>query len=562
MLPKMGQNDLHQSQVLNLPEISDLMGVLPEEDHDDDASFTLDDLLGINYEEKLGRKKPTCTNHNSADTFLLDGARQTKYQNNLASCPTLGFDDLTEGFSSIKKKLHVQPRERGRARTKSCSTAAVEKQKNMANMTSAFQEPPKTRSLNGSRFFSYSSTSETKYQNNNASCPMLGFDDLTLGSSSIKKKLQLREHRAPNRTKSCAATVEKQKSMANTTPAFQEPSRTRSLNGSRFFSYSNSFSRIHFSSDDEERKKASHGNSIRVQVDFGSEYSSTAHVAALGKKLEKREEQKVTYNSSVLEEMKKGNKAVKREERHIMRSSQIMSKNDLASAENTGAKIQRFDTRGSWSTRKKNPTSEENRSSPQEQSCRRKRSIRGIRSASLRDVSKGESKKLAHAPDERHTMRNNQSYSSRDVVNDDKKKSSKKHDKRGDMRASRSKSTKDVTAADDIPFLSRRAPCERQAYFRKHMSSRELGGSFRNHLSSQELWLSAAELGASKDGNEDDMRSPPPKSRYMRRPWRAPSEPKPPKRTSSVQLNKKQSREEVDDYFVQAFKRSLSRRFT
>jgi predicted CopG family antitoxin len=263
------QAHLQCSQILELPDLLNVIKVSAVDDFDDDASFTMEDLMDMDDKVK-DEKSPTYKKdtNRSHDKFILGRKEQKEYQKCLASCPEFKFEE-TKTTDSPRKHKSSKKRNRTReapSRAASCNAAATDQR----------------------------------------------------GNTLVRSKGELREARAaPSRSFSCIAVIQTGE-VKKTTLSRQKKERQKTQDDPlrSIVPLHSSFSRTDFEKGEDLRR--SRVSSINAhQVEFGSTFSPIAHASGLHKKIDKNDES----FSDVLDKVAKWKRTTKRDDRLSMRAT-------------------------------------------------------------------------------------------------------------------------------------------------------------------------------------------------------------------------------------------------
>lgn len=349
------QANLQCSQILELPDLFDLIKVSTVDDFGDDASFTMEDLMGMGDKAKY-ENSPTyeIDTSRSHDKFVLGGSKERKkYQMYLASCPEFNFEETKTTNSPRKHKSSKKTKKTREApsRTSSC-TAAIQR-----------------------------------------------------GNTLIRPKKELREARAlPSRSFSCMATF--QTGEVKKTSLSRQKKERRKSHDDPLLPLHSSFSLA----DVEEEVQIGRRRGALInahQVEFGRSFSSIAHASGLHKKIDKNDES----FSDVLDKVAEWKKTTKRDDRLSMRATRSIdidmeeeedvkqvSKEEVsdlkrnAKREKTALACTRERSSGKerWSGKKRLSLKERSAEIPFETQYRRKKSLRNM-GGSLRNIFAGSS---------------------------------------------------------------------------------------------------------------------------------------------------------------------------
>jgi hypothetical protein len=337
--------ELYESQILNLPELSDLVDV-PEgnNDEDDDASLTFEDLMGMS-DSTIGNNNSILDKesyHASCETIPeIESTVETLWN---TSCPDLR-PIKTQQKKRKKKKKKKQIEKRPTIPERSVSFSANVENLPAAEPLKSHVPPPRSKSFHSSFSSSHgydldweewrkrrgasttahpaefgascetiseieSSTVETLW---NASCPTLRPIKTQQKKRKKKKKKKERKNRPtiPERSVSFSATVRN--------PPGAEPLKAR-VSPPRSKSFHSSFSSFYgYNLEGEEWRKRQGASTTAYPVEFGASFSSSAHVSGLRKKIESDEGRQQSFEET-LDMVKMWKREQKREERHSVRS--------------------------------------------------------------------------------------------------------------------------------------------------------------------------------------------------------------------------------------------------
>jgi hypothetical protein len=331
------QANLHQgSQILELPDLFDLIKVSIVDDFgDDDASFTMEDLMGHDDISPTFEKDA----NKSHDAFVLGREEKKKFQKYLASCPEINFEKTTTTDSPRKHKSSKKTKRTREAPSRTVSCNAADQR----------------------------------------------------GDTLVRPKRELRKAWAESRSFSCIAEVQTRE-VRNTASSRQKKESRKSHNDPLHSSvplYS-SFSRIDFEKEEDQRERR--GPSINAhQVEFGRSFSSIAHVSGPRKKIDKNDDS----FSDVLDKIARWKKTTERDDRLSMRATRTIdieeevdvnkvSKEEVSALQENTKREEAAPARRERSIRKER--SAEPAEIPLERKYRRKKSLRNMMGGSLRNI--------------------------------------------------------------------------------------------------------------------------------------------------------------------------------
>jgi hypothetical protein len=305
---------LQGSQILELPDLFDLIKVSNVDDFGDDASFTMEDLMDMGNKVNDDTTFKKDANTRSHDKFVLGREEQKKYQKYLASCPEINDFETT-------------------------TTDSPRKHRSSKKIKRTREAPSRTVSCNAA---------DQRY------------------NALVRPKREPRQGRTPpSRSISCIAMVQTGE-VKKTTLSRQKKERRESHNDQLHSSVPlhSSWSRIDFEKDGDHRKRR--GSSINAhQVEFGTNFSSIAHASAgLHKKIDKNDES----FSDVLDKVAKWKKTTKRDDRLSMRASRSI---DILEEEEDVKKVSEEEV----SALKENTKRAETAPARRERSSRKERSV-------------------------------------------------------------------------------------------------------------------------------------------------------------------------------------------
>jgi hypothetical protein len=536
------QANLHQgSQILELPDLFDLIKVSIVDDFgDDDASFTMEDLMGHDDISPTFEKDA----NKSHDAFVLGREEKKKFQKYLASCPEINFEKTTTTDSPRKHKSSKKTKRTREAPSRTVSCNAADQR----------------------------------------------------GDTLVRPKRELRKAWAESRSFSCIAEVQTRE-VRNTASSRQKKESRKSHNDPLHSSvplYS-SFSRIDFEKEEDQRERR--GPSINAhQVEFGRSFSSIAHVSGPRKKIDKNDDS----FSDVLDKIARWKKTTERDDRLSMRATRTIdieeevdvnkvSKEEVSALEENTKRDEAAPARRERSIRKER--SAEPAEIPLERKYRRKKSLRATRTIDIEEevdvnkVSKEEvsalqenTKREEAAPARRErSIRKERSAEPAEIPLE------RKYRRKKSLRATRTidieeevdvnkVSKEEVSALEENTKREEAAPARRERWSRKERSAEPaeipfetkyrrkkslrnmMGGSLRNIF-----------VRSSDDPNRKKMsfRSNSGSSKHL------PTHPSDDSKPTSSKPHQPEPepeplspKQELDNYLGQAFMRHLSREFS